>query len=187
MQHATPEIELEYTYLAARLPEEVNGMTPKRLVDVYVPEETNTHPHLRIRQKGDKYEITKKTPLVEGDASTQTEQTIPLDSAEFGFLTQGGKIKIVKDRYNVIINGYPAEVDVFREALEGLVLIDFEFATVDEKTAFVAPEVCLADVTQENFLAGGLLAGKSYGDIASELARFGYQSIGLDERLQDKV
>lgn len=174
----TNEIELEHTYLAARLPEEITGATPKRLVDVYIPEISGTHPHLRVRQKGDNYEITKKSPVTEGDSSVMLEQTIPLDSTEFKYLSGASDIRIVKDRYNVTIGGYPAEVDVFLEGLSGLVLIDFEFANLEDKQAFVAPEVCLADVTQEGFIAGGLLAGKVYADIETELARYNYQPIG---------
>lgn len=173
----TFEIELEYTYLAAHLPAELEGVTPKRMVDVYIPEVSNTHPHLRVRQKGDKYEITKKSPLNQGDSSVMVEQTIPLDSTEFQYLSKASTIKIVKDRYNVMINNYPAEVDVFQEGLRGLVLIDFEFANPEDKKAFIAPEVCFADVTQEDFLAGGLLAGKTYADIQDELRRFGYEAI----------
>ena len=71
-----------------------------------------------------------------------------------------------------------AEVDVFRDGLQGLVVIDFEFATPAEKARFVAPaDVVLADITQEDFIAGGLLAGKSYADIEPELARFDYQRL----------
>ena len=39
------------------------------------------------------------------------------------------------------------------------------------------PSMALADVTQEDFIAGGLLAGKKYSDIAPELDRFEYKRI----------
>lgn len=175
--NATSEIELEYTYLAERLPEELKGVVPKRLIDVYIPEATHTHPHLRVRKRGDIYEITKKSPLHQSDSSVMVEQTIPLDQVEFEHLSKASTVRIVKDRYNVMINNYPAEVDVFQEGLRGLVLIDFEFATVDEKRSFVAPKICFADVTQEDFIAGGLLAGKTYVDIEDDLKRFGYEPI----------
>ena len=83
----------------------------------------------------------------------------------------------VKDRYNVVIEGFPAEVDVFQEELEGLVLIDFEFDTVEDQKKFVVPAICLADVTQEEFLAGGILSGKKYADIAQQLERLHYRAI----------
>lgn len=175
--NATSEIELEHTYLAARFPEELKGMTPKRLIDVYIPEATNTHPHLRVRKKGNIYEITKKSQLHQGDSSVMVEQTISLDRVEFEHLSQASTVKIVKDRYKVVIDNYPAEVDVFQEDLRGLVLIDFEFTTVEEKQCFVAPEICFADVTQEDFIAGGLLAGKTYANIEGDLKRFGYEPI----------
>jgi CYTH domain-containing protein len=68
-------------------------------------------------------------------------------------------------------------VDVFRDALDGLVLVDFEFETEAEKDEFPMPDFCLVEVTQEEFLAGGMLCGKSYDDIASDLSRFGYGRI----------
>lgn len=171
------EIELELTYLAAKLPDELRGIEPIRLMDVYVPESGVDHARLRLRQKGSKYEITKKVPLREGDASVHTEMTIPLDQNEFTALIGISKKRIIKDRYKVEIAGYPAEVDVFREELRGLVLIDFEFSSEEEKAAFTQPSIALSDVTQENFIAGGLLAGKTYQDIEPELQRFNYKAL----------
>ena len=77
------------------------------------------------------------------------------------------------------IDGSKAELDVFTGKLAGLVLIDFEFDSLDAKASFTPPDFILADVTQEDFIAGGLLAGKSYEDIAPELARFSYQRLHL--------
>ena len=170
------ELELEYTFLASELPKEIANQTPKRLVDIYIPE-TSNHPRLRLRQKGDSYEITKKTPVNEGDASSQIETTIILSPDEFESLSSASTKRVVKDRYAVTIDGFLAEVDVFMEDLAGLVLIDFEFSSEDERNNFAPPQVCLADVTQEDFIAGGMLAGKSYVDIESELNRFGYKSL----------
>ena len=168
------ELELEYTFLANELPAEIEGVTPKRIVDIYIPDSGVDHPRLRLRQKGDTYELTKKIPVTEGDASAQIETTIQLDVNEFNALSQVSQKRVAKDRYFVTINGFAAEVDVFRENLEGLVLLDFEFASEEDRAKFVQPEVCLADVTQEDFIAGGLLAGKSYSDISADLTRFGY-------------
>lgn len=170
------ELELEFTYLAKELPKEINGVTPTKIVDVYIPD-TPEHSHLRLRQKGDRYEITKKTPIADGDASEQIEQTIPLTKQEFLSLAACSQKRVVKNRYNVNIDGKLAEVDVFMEQLSGLTLIDFEFDNIEEKASFKAPNIVLADVTQEDFIAGGLLAGKKYADIAAGLNRFNYKKI----------
>lgn len=170
------ELELELTFLAKSLPKGIEKAKPTRIVDIYIPDAPE-HSHLRLRQKGEKYEMTKKTPVVEGNASEQIEQTIPLTEEEFTALSSCSKKRVAKDRYKMPVDGKMAEIDVFVDGLKGLVLIDFEFDTVNEKSAFRMPSVTLADVTQEDFIAGGLLAGKTYDDIASELERFNYKKI----------
>ncbi len=177
---AKPEIELELTYLAKQIPAEIKGINPQSMVDIYVPEDLSVyHPSLRIRKRGDKLEITKKQPLKEDDASVQAEQTISLNEEEFAALESASQRKVVKDRYLVKVGGRTAEVDVFKEALEGLILIDFEFDSQDNKESFSPPSCCLVDVTQEQFIAGGLLAGKSYADIKPQLESLGYKALTL--------
>jgi adenylate cyclase len=171
------EIELEFTYLASALPAEIHSVTPKRLVDVYVPEGVVDHPVLRIRQRGDVLELTKKVPINAGDFSAHYEMTVSLNRPEYDALNTVSKRRIVKDRYKVMIDGFPAEVDVFQDELKGLVLIDFEFSGKQEQETFVVPSICLADVTQEEFLAGGLLSGKKYADIAKKLEKYNYRPI----------
>ena len=84
------ELELELTFLAKELPESIKTVKPIRIVDIYIPD-TPEHSHLRLRQKGEKYEITKKMPVVEGNASEQIEQTILLTKEEFVALSSCSK------------------------------------------------------------------------------------------------
>lgn len=170
------EIEFELTYLAKEIPKEIKEVNPVRIMDVYIPDSLEQS-HLRLRQKGDVFEITKKNPINEGDASAQIEQTIQLSKEEFNALVVCSQKRVVKDRYKVKIDGKIAEVDVFSGNLKGLILLDFEFETQEEKENFIAPEVVLCDVTQEDFIAGGLLAGKNYDDISLELAKFNYKKL----------
>jgi hypothetical protein len=170
------QLERERTFLAKELPQEIKTTKPTRIVDIYIPD-TPAHSRLRLRQNGKTYEITKKTSVAAGDASEHIEQTISLTEAEFATLSRCSAKRVAKDRYRVVIDGTLAEIDVFMEDLAGLVLIDFEFDTEDEKDNFIPPSIALADVTQENFIAGGLLAGKTYDTIAPELARFCYKKL----------
>lgn len=174
------EPELERTYLARNIPGNIHETEPLRLSDIYVPEAGTPHPRLRIRKKGGAFEITKKVPVSEGDASAHIEKTIELSELEFSALALASNRTLIKDRYELDVGGYAAEVDVFQEALEGLILIEFEFRTEQERDSFTAPEVCLYDVTQEDFIAGAHLAGKTYADIEPGLARFDYQPLYLD-------
>lgn len=171
------ELELELTYLAKELPVEITSVAPKELLDIYIPVDRNIHSKLRLRKKGDTYEITKKVQPHASDASMQHEFTIPIEDYEFDTLAAASDKRVEKYRYAVVIEGHNAEVDVFRGELAGLVLIDFEFDSEEEKATFTPPACCLADVTQEEFAAGGNLAGKTYADIADDLARYNYVKI----------
>ena len=176
------ELELEKTYLVKYLPDGLLMCEHKELLDIYIPEGV-IHPKLRIRQKGSKYEITKKTPLSEGDASQHTEQTIPLEESEFKTLATVVGKRVHKTRYLYDYNDHVSEIDVFRDGLDGLVLVDFEFSTVEEMKSFEIPDFCLADVTQEDFIAGGMLCGKKYSDISEQLAKYKYNKILTKNRL----
>ena len=176
MTTSTDTIEYELTFLAREIPVEIKDVSPVKFRDIYLPESVE-HPHLRIRQKGDSYEITKKVPVHNEDSSEQLEQTIPLEPAEFKALLKVSNKTLEKDRYLVKIDGHSAEVDVFKGDLKGLVLIDFEFENEKQKAAFQPPACCLVDVTQEEFVAGGILAGKTYSDFESELKKLDYHKI----------
>lgn len=169
-------IELELTYLAKYLPQGLTGCPSKEIIDIYIPA-SQPHPKLRIRQNGDTYEITKKEPVQGGDASKQEEQTIKLTSAEFQTLSQLEGKKAHKIRYYFPSERRTAEIDVFQGPLKGLVVVDFEFDTEVEKAKFAMPDFCLAEITQEDFVAGGMICGKSYQDIQDQLDRFGYKKI----------
>lgn len=167
-------IEIERTFLVAEIPGWIEKMQPEDMTDYYLPSDMNTHPKLRLRQKGDRYEITKKSVLADGDASQQLESTIELSSLEFEALRDCPSRKVSKRRYSMDNEKWITEFDVFTGSLEGLILVDFEFKNEKAMREFVAPDYCGADVTQEDFIAGGMLAGRTLDDIASDLNRLGY-------------
>jgi len=170
------EEEFELTYLAGELPEDFKSSEHKEILDIYIPASAE-HATLRIRKHGDTHEITKKEPASGTDSSHQIENTIPLTAEEFGDLeTLSGK-RVRKIRYYYNENGQDYEIDVFRDGLEGLVLVDVEFTSNEEKAKFTAPNWFGADVTQEKFVAGGMLCGKNYEDIQEHLDRFNYSPI----------
>jgi len=175
-------IELEKTYLAKELPKGLKNCEFKEIIDIYIPK-SSEHPKLRIRKKGNKFEATKKKPVSDGDASRLEEQTIILTEDEFSAFQKLDGKKVRKLRYYYNCNGRTAEISVFQDALKGLVMIDFEFATIEEKDNFKMPDFCLADVTQEVFLAGGMICGKSYEDIENDLKRFGYKKLFIGKNL----
>jgi CYTH domain-containing protein len=170
------ELELEVSYLAASIPAGLASCPSKELFDVYFPS-TVKQPRLRIRKKGDSYELTKKTPADPNDLGAQTEENIMLTPEEFEALAQAPGASLRKTRYYMPYQGRTAEVDVFHDSLEGLVVVEFEFDDPKEKNAFTMPDFCLADVTQDDAIAGGILAGKSFTDVAPFFVKYGYRPI----------
>jgi CYTH domain-containing protein len=169
-------IETELTYLVKKIPEGIEKCESKELIDLYFPKD-RVHPKLRLRKKGNKYEMTKKNPINEDDSSVQIEETIKLDEEEYNELAKMHSKKVRKIRYYYDYKGKIAEIDVFQDELKGLVLVDFEFDSNDEKKNFIMPEFCLVDITQEEFIAGGMICGKTYEDIKEKLDEFSYKKI----------
>jgi CYTH domain-containing protein len=165
-------IELEKNYLIKNIPPELKNCKFKEVLDIYIPKEV-PHPVLRIRKNGESFEMTKKQPFGP-DLSQQTEDTIILSEAEFATLQKLPGKRVRKNRYYFSYRGRMLEIGVFQDDLLGLVLVDVEFVSKQEMDAFKMPDFCLADVSQVDFLAGGMLCGKSYNDIEPRLKPFGY-------------
>ncbi len=168
-------VELEKTYLAKFLPD-LSKSDYSDMIDVYLPLSSD-HPHLRLRKRGDILEMTKKNLLNPNNASEQIEQTIVLAQDEFDALSCVAGKKLSKRRYYLKQKGRTVEIDVFQDSLAGLVLVDVEFDSIEEKKNFLMPDFCLVEVTQKDFLAGGMLCGKSYSDIEADLIKCGYSRI----------
>ena len=169
------EVELERTFLLKEMPEGIEDYKSIEILDIYFPLSI-PHPILRLRKKGNLLTLTKKSPI-ENDSSVQEEQTIMLSEKEYIELSKIPGKRLRKVRYYYPFGKRLTEIDVFLDDLEGLVLVDFEFDFVKEKEEFPIPDFCLADVTQEEAIAGGFLAGKKYADIESFLGKHSYEKI----------
>lgn len=168
------EIELERTFLAKYLPEGLVECDFKEIIDVYFPGDV-PHPVSRIRKKGDKYEITKKEIINGNDSSEQSEKTIPLSKDEFEALSKIEGKRLRKNRFYYPYENLIAEIDIYLDDLAGLVVVDFEFNSREEMESFIMPDFCLVDVTQDEAVAGGVLAGKKYYDIEEDLNQYDYK------------
>lgn len=168
-------IELERTFLIKHVPAGLQESLSKKMCDLYIPA-NERHPHTRIRQNGDAYEFTKKRPI-DNDPSKQIESTVYLTKDEFDSLKKSDAKQVSKQRYFYGEDGYSYEVDVFEGPLKGLVLVDIEFENEEAQAEFIMPDWCLREVTHEECIAGGMLAGKSYADIEHTLEKLRYRPI----------
>ena len=114
------------------------------------------------------YKLTQKIP---GSGPAALVTNIYLSPAEYELLLQLGGDRIRKVRYGVP----PLGVDVFLEALEGLVLAEAEFESEEAMVAFTAPEEAVAEVTADERFTGGQLARTARAELTRHLNTFGLQ------------
>lgn len=126
--------------------------------DVYIPN-GDAHKDLRLRQKGDKYMVTRKRPVKEGDTTTMLETTIELSKYEFEALAQGIESNVEKERFLVDVKEWRGELDIFSGRHTGLVVVEFEFQNEADLADFEQnAKLDLIDITNIEWLAGGRLA-----------------------------
>jgi CYTH domain-containing protein len=173
------EIETERRFLLKKLPEDLMNF-PYIMLEDFMILTDEPHPHLRLRRKGDSFVLTKKYPKGEGSKLQMIEETIVLNEIEFNAIKELKVTGQKKWRFNYLYKDLNAELDVWTDKLQGLAIIEFEFDSEKEAKVFEKPDFCLKEVTEEEWLAGGKLSGKSYSDLAKQLSELEYTPIELD-------
>jgi len=113
------------------------------------------------------YKLTQKVSARGGAPGLIT--TMYLDAAEYGVLAQLPAASLSKTRLSIP----PLGVDVFEDALAGLVLGEAEFDDDESLAGFVAPPGAVAEVSHDQRLAGGRLAQTKASELAAVLAEYG--------------
>jgi len=160
-------LEIEKTFLVKTIPTSLTSYKSFKIKQGYL---SSSSAALRIRQKGDKYEFTKKIQLDINDKSTYEETNIFLTEEEFNKLWPFVEKSLEKTRYLIPLeNNLTAELDIYSGALTGFAVVEVEFPDRESMDAFVAPDWFGPDITQKDFSSNFFLAGKSYQDIANYL------------------
>ena len=155
-------LEIEKTFLVKNIPD-LASIKQIRIKQGYISSPPSP---LRIRQKGDAFELTKKLPLKENDYSSNQEINIFLTEYEFNKIWPLVERSLEKSRYCIDIGeNLTAELDIFEGDLLGLVFVEVEFLSQEMMEAFVPPEWFGKDVTQESFSANSFLACKNFEQI----------------------
>lgn len=138
------QIEREKVYLIKELPDLRNIKPTKiRVGNFYNP---NDHSSLRIRQKGDRYELIKKDGI---DPRSRVEHIIEINKNEFEILWQVASFKYEKDEFKFPLEGnLIAEIDIYRGKLEGFVRLEVEFENDKQLDDFIPPDWFGEEVSQ---------------------------------------
>ena len=134
-------MEIERKYLVRELPADLEQYESKKIAQGYLC----TEPVVRIRRSNDDYYMTYK-----GDGlMVREEYNLPLTKDAYEHLRPKiDGLLIAKTRYLIPLdNKLTAELDVFEEDLNGLVIVEVEFDTIEEANTFTAPDWFGEDVT----------------------------------------
>lgn len=142
----TPEAtEIEKKYLVTRIPQDTEELTGALIEQGYLAVSADGT-EIRLRKKQSRFFQTVK----KGRGLVRSEVEIELSEAQFASLwpmTENRRLS--KHRYKVPLSGHICELDVFCEALEGLVLAEVEFSSIEESRRFTPPDWFGADVTED--------------------------------------
>ncbi len=159
-------VENELSFLVKWLPK-LDGLDKKEIEQDYVSDEIEP---LRLRKIGGRCELSKKINLAAGDISRRDEFTVPLSNEEYAKLRGLSVKRLAKTRYYAPLpEGLVAEIDVFHDKLEGLIMVEVEFGDESARRAFVPPPWFGRDVSQETWARNSFLAGKAFDDIKNRL------------------
>ena len=138
-------MEIERKFVPESLPADLSGYPALHLTQGYLC----TDPVVRVRRENDAFCLTYKG----SGMMAREEYNLPLTGDAFSHLLPkcDGRV-IEKTRYLIPVEGRPdltAELDVFSGELEGLVILEVEFASVEDAVSFTPPAWYGKDVTDD--------------------------------------
>ena len=149
-------MEIERKYLVKEIPTDLEQYESKKIAQGYLC----TEPVVRIRRSNDDYYMTYK-----GDGlMVREEYNLPLTKDAYEHLRPKiDGLLIAKTRYLISLDGkLTAELDIFEEDLDGLVIVEVEFDSVEEANAFNAPDWFGEDVTNSGKYHNSYLSQHGY-------------------------
>ena len=138
-------VEIERKFIVTEVPPGLDGYPHEAIRQGYLaldPDSTE----VRLRQKGDQFYQTVKR----GGGLQRLEVEISLTRAQFDALwpmTDGKRVE--KVRYDIVHEGHLIELDVYDEALSGLLTAEVEFPSVEASTVFHPPAWLGREITGE--------------------------------------
>ena len=167
-RHKYARVEWERRFLLDRLPPHANVTRVRRIADRYIDGS-----HLRLRRQNDDenatvFKLTQKLPTDATGARQGLITTMYLKEDEFQLLANLPAKILRKTRYSVP----PFGIDVFEDALTGLVLAEAEFNSAEDASALSLPSFIVREVTEDPRFTGGELVRASRQELDKLLAEF---------------
>jgi CYTH domain-containing protein len=162
-------VEIERRFLLAGVPDGEDVRTVHEIDDRYIDAT-----RMRLRRMAEvggptALKLTQKLPGVDGEGRLGVLTSLYLSEDEYAALAALPAAPLSKSRLSIC--GYG--VDVFRGHLDGLVLAEAEFASVEEAAALRPAAFCRAEVTADPRFTGGELVCATRAQVRAWTADYG--------------
>jgi adenylate cyclase len=154
MDRPPAALEIERKFVVSSLPAGLDLHPFERIQQGYLAI-ADDGVEVRVRRRGTLRVLTVKS----GPAKIRVEEELPLDERRFEALWRlTAERRLSKTRYRVPLGTLVAEVDVYDDALAGLVTVEVEFPTAAASTGFTPPAWFGREVTDDARYANQSLA-----------------------------
>lgn len=169
------QTERERVYLVKKLPDDLKKYKP---IIIHVGDfyDSNSVDALKIKQKGNKYELVKK----EGNsAHKRTEHTIDIKKEEFDILMPVAVQNHKKERYFYPVDDYICEIDLYKGKLSEYVRVEVEFKNEKDMRSFTPPIWFGKEITNINHEIHEDLGIVSFEEMKKRYAKKGIELIPI--------
>ncbi len=138
--------EIERKFLVKEMPPGIERCTASEITQGYLAV-TEDETEIRIRRKGDRYYETVKS----GRGLKREEIEVEISREAFEALwpcTEG--MRVEKTRCEIPCGEHVIELDVYSGALQGLLIAEVEFKSVEESARFVPPDWLGREITEDS-------------------------------------
>ena len=164
-------IELERGWLVKELPKDLtkhkSSQITQAYLEDYVDEDGNKPKHARIRKQDNRHTFTLK--YFAGDQKEKgqlIEKTEEISKEKYVELIKQASKKIVKTRYYYPLSDkLTAEIDLYKNNLEGLVVAEVEFSNLKIENEFKVPSWFGKEVTDSNGIYPPFIAEMSLEEV----------------------
>ena len=137
--------EIERKFLIENLPDNLHHYSSTEIIQGYLAI-TKDGTEVRLRKKDERYFQTVKNGF--GLQRSEVEIEISADQFEkLWSMTEGKRIE--KVRHEIDHSGMKIELDIYREILEGLIVAEVEFDSIELANAFIPPSWFGKEVTED--------------------------------------
>lgn len=136
-------MEIERKYLVEKYPYSLTDYKKKKIIQGYISKD----PVIRIRRSNDDYFLTVKGKGL----MVREEFEMVISKDQFNQLsTKVDGLLITKTRYLLPYESHIIELDIFKGPLDGLIMAEVEFDSIDASKDFIAPTWFLKEVTKDS-------------------------------------